>query len=402
MTDQPRFQAGRRGDEVRGDCWLGFDPAATGDLEFDFRSRVEVLYGEATRELLQELFASAGFANGRLSVDDQGAYPFVLRARAEALLRQVLQDPLWNAACEPVAGPCPPTVRVRPRRSRLYLPGNEPKYMLNAALHGPDAVILDLEDSVAPAAKSQARSLVRHALHSLDWGACERMVRINQGDAGLADLAALAGAPFHLVLVPKVERPAELAAVDAALGDRDVLLMPILESALGIENAFAIAQASPRNVALTIGLEDLTADLGIAKTAGGAETLWARSRMVHAAKATGLQAIDSVYGDVDDDPGFRASLREARALGFQGKGCVHPRQIAVVHQEMAPRPQEVEHACRIARAFEAAQARGQAVVSLGSKMIDPPVVKRALATVAAALEAGSLPTDWREREPKSA
>ena len=389
-------QAGRRGDAVRGDCWMGFAPAASGGIELDFESRLEALYGERTRALLRELLAESGVEHGTLAVEDMGAYPFLLRARMEALLRKATGDPGLCVQPEDSGETCPPVVRDRPRRSRLYLPGNEAKYMLNAALHEPDGVILDLEDSVAPAAKADARSVVRHSLHGLRWGACERMVRINQGEEGLEDLRALRGAPFHLVLVPKVETAAQLQQVDRALEGTELLLMPILESARGILHAAEIAAASPRNVALTLGLEDLTADLGVAKTAGGAETLWARSQVIFAAKAHGLQAIDSVYGDVGDEEGLRASLREAKALGFEGKGCVHPRQIRIVHEELAPSPAEIERACLIAAAFAAAEAKGEAVVSLGSKMIDPPVVKRALRLVDRAVASGRLPADWRD------
>ena len=146
-------------------------------------------------------------------------------------------------------------------------------------------------------------------------------------------------------------------------------------------NAFAIAEASPRNVALTLGLEDLTADLGVVKTPGGAETAWASSQVIYAAKAAELQAIDSVYGDVADEEGLRQSVRFAKSIGFEGKGCVHPRQITIIHQEFAPSEEEITKARAIVEAFDEAQTKGLGVVSLGSKMIDPPVVKRAQSLV---------------------
>jgi citrate lyase subunit beta/citryl-CoA lyase len=158
---------------------------------------------------------------------------------------------------------------------------------------------------------------------------------------------------------------------------RHIWLMPILESALGIENACAIAQASNNVVALTIGLEDYTADLGVAKTAEGRESLYARSRLVNASRATGVQAIDSVFGDVGDVDGLRRWAENSRALGFEGMGCIHPAQIPVIHEAFAPSPAEIEKALKIVAAFEEAQQRGLGVVSLGSKMIDPPVVQRA-------------------------
>ncbi|KAA3604904.1 MAG: citrate lyase ACP [Planctomycetota bacterium] len=398
MDPHASCQAGRRGDKIRGDAWMAFTPTSSGGLEIELTSKLEALYGEATRHSLEQWLAQAGVENGRLQVEDKGAYPFVLKARLEAVLQKSLGKPEFQLAPEGKAEPMPPVQRLRPRRSRLYLPGNEAKYMINAALHQPDGVILDLEDSVAPAAKQDARCVVRQALHALSWGECERMVRINQGEMGLADAAYLRQAPFHLLLIPKVETAEELQALEKVVEGTDLLFMPILETALGILNAMEIAQASERNVALTLGLEDLTADLGVVKTVQGAETLWARSQVVHAAKACGLQAIDSVFGDVGDEQGLRESVREAKALGFEGKGCVHPRQIRIIHQEIAPQAKEIDKACRISLAFEEAQERGEGVVSLGSKMIDPPVVKRALQTVEAAISAGLLNQDWRETQ----
>jgi citrate lyase subunit beta/citryl-CoA lyase len=155
-----------------------------------------------------------------------------------------------------------------------------------------------------------------------------------------------------------------------------------------LENAPAIAMASPNIAALTIGLEDYTADMGVAKTPEGRESLYARSRLVNAAKAAGIQAIDSVFGDVGDVDSLRRWAQEARALGFEGMGCIHPLQIPIIHEAFAPAPAEIEKALRIVAAFEDAQQRGLGVVSLGSKMIDPPVVQRALKLVELAKRMG--------------
>ena len=164
--------------------------------------------------------------------------------------------------------------------------------------------------------------------------------------------------------------------------------MPILESALGIEKAYEIATASGEIAALTIGLEDYTADLGVVKTSTGAESLFARQRMVNAAHAAGVQAIDSVFGDVGDMDALRAWALNSRAMGFEGMGCVHPLQIAVIHQAFAPTPAEIEKAQKIVAAYHEAQQKGLGVVSLGSKMIDAPVVQRALKLMARAQAMG--------------
>jgi citrate lyase subunit beta/citryl-CoA lyase len=252
--------------------------------------------------------------------------------------------------------------------------------------HGADAIILDLEDSVHPQEKDGARLLVRNALRAVDFLQCERMVRINQLPLGLDDLEEIVPESPDLILIPKVERPAQVTEVSQKIAEikanfgltRPIWLMPILESALGIEKAYEIAIASADVVALTIGLEDYTADLGVAKTSTGAESLFARQRVVNAARAAGVQAIDSVFGDVADMDSLRAWALDSRAKGFEGMGCVHPLQIPVIHRAFAPTAMEIEKAQKIVAAYHEAQSKGLGVVSLGSKMIDAPVVQRAL------------------------
>ena len=208
----------------------------------------------------------------------------------------------------------------------------------------------------------------------------------------------------HLILIPKVETPEQVREIDKKVDEilakekdaQDVYYMPILESGLGIINAYAIATASKRNVALAIGLEDYTADLGTQRTNDGRESFFARSMLVNAARAAGIQAIDTVFSDVTDMEALRESVREAKSLGFDGKGCIHPRQIAVIHEAFAPEEKEIEKAKKIVLAFEEAEKKGLGVVSLGSKMIDPPVVKRALRTIDQAVKEGIIPEDWRK------
>jgi citrate lyase subunit beta/citryl-CoA lyase len=244
--------------------------------------------------------------------------------------------------------------------------------------------------------KDAARLLVRNALRAVNFLQCERMVRINQLPLGLADLDEIVPESPDLLLIPKVESPSQIleattrvAEIKANYGiTRPIWLMPILESALGIENAFAIARASDKIVALTIGLEDYTADLGVVKTLTGAESLYARQRVVNAAHAAGVQAIDSVFGDIGDLEGLRSWGLNSRALGFEGMGCVHPSQIAVIHDAFAPTSTEIERARKIVAAYNEAQQKGLGVVSLGSKMIDPPVVQRALKLMARAQAMG--------------
>lgn len=397
------FEAGQRGEKVRSDCWVRLEPRASGGLEVCVQSKVEAMYGEAVRKTCQVVLESLGVKDTTVTVEDAGALDFVLAARIEAAVKRA---GLGNdTAFLPPPGPGfgVRTTRERFRRSRLYLPGNEPKYFLNASLHKPDGIILDLEDGVAPSEKDAARLLVRNALRAVDFGQCERMVRINQGDRGFADLDAVVPQNVHVILIPKVETAEQVQAVDAraekvrlAAGlESPCFLMPIIESALGCFNALAIATASPNIVALTIGLEDYTADLGAQRTPEGRESFWARQVVVNAARAAGVTPIDTVFSDFSDMEGLRQSVLEAKALGFEGKGCIHPRQVPVVHEAFAPSSEEVEKAKRIVLAFQDAERRGLGVVALGSKMVDPPVVKRALRTVRLAEALDLLPKDWQ-------
>ena len=396
-TSVRRGAAGRAGGDVRSDLHVSFEARAGGGIEIDLRSRVELYYGEMIRTQVREVLRGLGVEHARVAIVDEGALPFVIAARLEAAVRRAGLGEGKSALPEAVATPVAST-RDRLRRSRLYLPGNEPKYFINAGLHAPDAVILDLEDSVHFAEKDAARLLVRNALRAVDFGGAERMVRINPFPLGFADLEEIVPQAPDLILIPKVETPQQISDIVVHIQaiakrdqvDRPIWLMPILESALGIENAFAIAKTSDRIAALTIGLEDYTADLGVPKTQGGAESLYARMRVVNAAHAAQVQAIDSVYGDVADSEGLLRWGEASRAMGFEGMGCIHPLQIETIHRAFAPTTSELEKAAEIVAAYEDAQANGLGVVSLGSKMIDAPVVQRALKLVARARADGAV------------
>src|SRR5271165_7113305 len=391
-----RGEAGRAGGDVRSDVRVALEGRSSGGIEIDLQSRVALYYEENIRQQVRELLRTLGVEHAHVSVVDEGALPFVIAARIEAALKRA-----GGSGKSSLPDPIPPpaaSAKDRLRRSRLYLPGNEPKYFINAGLHVPDAVILDLEDSVHQAEKDAARLLVRNALRAVDFGAVERMVRINQLPLGMVDLEVIVPQSPDLILIPKVETAAHITGVESAIAriakqagvTRQIWLMPILESALGIENAFAIATASDRIAALTIGLEDYTADLGVVKSATGSESLYARQRVVNAAHAAHVQAIDSVYGDVADTEGLLRWGEASRAMGFEGMGCIHPMQIEVIHRAFAPSAVELEKALKIVAAFEDAQAKGLGVVSLGSKMIDAPVVQRAVKLVGRARQMGLI------------
>ncbi|MCU0363913.1 MAG: aldolase/citrate lyase family protein [Bacteroidales bacterium] len=394
--------AGNSGPKVRSDCEITLEHQSSGGIQVTVNSKVKTLYGASIEKQCSEFAGAAGFQNLRIIVNDSGALPFVIEARLEAAARKLSGRDLSF----------PPALRNhnfressrdRFRFTRLYLPGNAPGMMINAGLHSPDGLILDLEDSVAPAKKDEARLLVRNALCSLDFGSAERMVRINQGARGLEDLEYVVPYNVNLVLIPKCQHADEVVAVSEKIrhlhpqgrtGGR-IWLMPIIETALGVENAYSIAVSSPDVVALAVGLEDLTADLGVQRTSEATESLYARTRIVNAARAAAIQPIDSVFSDVADMEGLLKTVRVSKSLGFEGMGCIHPRQIPVIMKGFEPDAPSIEKAQKIVLAFEEAERLGLGVVALGSKMIDPPVVLRAQKTINLAQAMGLLSPDWR-------
>ena len=380
-----KASAGKRGPKVRSDCYIEIEKKNRGGIKIDLTSKVEIMYGESIKKTILEMCDFFGIKHLNVLIEDAGALPMTLQARFELAVKRLYPEiekeflPPFNEANKYGAK------KDRLRRSRLYLPGNEPKFYPNAGLHNPDGIILDLEDSVAPAEKDAAQLIVRNALRSINFYGSERMVRINQLPRGLDDLKYIVPHNVHVILIPKCESADDVKKVEEEVKrlkkensvKREIYFMPIIESALGIVKAYEIASASENNCALAIGLEDYTADIGTKRTNEGTESFVARSQLVVAAKAAGIQAIDTVFSDVNDMDGLRQSVIEAKSLGFEGKGCIHPRQIKVVHEAFAPTEAEIEKAEKIVAAFKEAKKKGLGVVSIGSKMIDAPVVKRA-------------------------
>jgi len=389
--------------DAKSDFYIEFSPLSSGKIQLNLQSKTLTLHRRALSSVIKKTLSDLQIKHGILSIIDNGGQYFVLSARIETVIKSAFPDLEIESLADLYPHSQYKSTRKRFRRSRLYLPGNQAKLMINAGIHKPDAIILDLEDSVAPSEKDSARLIVRNALRKLDFFGSERMVRINQGRIGLQDLEAVIPHNVHLILVPKVEDATQLQEVDDKIQlisnkckrKDPVFLMPILESASGILNASKIAQASKNNVALAIGLEDYTADIGVKRTNKGRESLFARCQVVNAARNAGIQAIDTVFSDVNDEQSLRESVMEARELGFEGKGCIHPRQIHPIHEEFSPTISEIDQAKQIILAFDKAKTKGLGVVSLGSKMIDPPVVKRAQQTITLALQMDLIPRNWK-------
>jgi citrate lyase subunit beta/citryl-CoA lyase len=265
-------------------------------------------------------------------------------------------------------------------RCLLFVPGVRPDRFARAVASGADAVVFDLEDSVDAARKAEARAAVASFLanRALTGAAPLHLVRVNgTGTPGFeADLAAVAALPgADGIVVPKSEGAAEIER--AAREARARLLLPLIETARGVLEAPAIARADAPIPALLFGAEDLTAQLGVARTIDGEELTFARSQIVLAATAAGADAVDAVFIDVRNPDGLRRDAERARALGFRGKMAVHPDQVPVINEVFTPTSDEIAKARRIVEVFEAAQARGDAVVRVDNRMVDAPVVARA-------------------------
>jgi citrate lyase subunit beta/citryl-CoA lyase len=396
-------QVGNKGERVRSDCFVTLELMESGGLIIQSESKVKALFGTDNERLAREMLQFFGVKSARLTIEDSGALSLVLAARIEAAVK-LLHETDREFLSEMLAENMYQTARDRQRFSRLYLPGNTPSLMINAGIHNPDGIILDLEDAVAPDKKYEARFLVRNALRHLNFYGAERMVRINQVPRGLDDLDFIVPHNVNLILVPKCEGADQIRQLNERITrikkkrgiEGHIWLMPIIESALGVVKAYEIATAAENIVSLAIGLEDYTADLGTRRTVEGTESFFARSQLVVACRAAGIQAIDSVFSDVDDMEGLKQTILRSKALGYDGMGCIHPRQIRVIHDNYAPDGEEIEKAKKIVKAFDEAESKGLGVVSLGSKMIDPPVVKRALKTINLAVKMGKLSQNWRE------
>jgi citrate lyase subunit beta/citryl-CoA lyase len=270
------------------------------------------------------------------------------------------------------------------RRSMLFIPGNNPGMLQNGGVFGADSVILDLEDAVAPMEKDAARFLVAHALRTVDYGCSETVIRINPLDTfAAADIKAIVPCCPDAILVPKVESAADIHQVISMIaaaekpGQTPVKIIALLETPCGIVEAYNIAKSDPRVVALALGAEDYTAGLGAMRTKEGTEIFTARTVLINAAAAAGIQSIDTPYTDANDEEGLLADTELAKRLGFKGKLSINPRQIDVIHNVFSPSLSDIDWAQQVIHAIRKAESEGSGVASLNGKMVDLPIVNRA-------------------------
>lgn len=282
----------------------------------------------------------------------------------------------------------------------MFVPGNNPAMMADAHIYGPDSIMLDLEDSVSMAEKDTARLLVYNALKSVDYGDTEMVVRINPLNTpyGKKDVEAMVKAGVHVIRMPKTETAEEVREVEREIEKVEneigcpgrTRIMAAIESALGVVNAYDIATASDRMMGIALGAEDYCANLKTQRSQSGDELRLARQTIVVAARAAGIDALDTVYSNLNDMETFRNEVEYIKTLGFDGKSIINPRQIEIVNDVFAPKPKEIEKACAIVAAIKEAEKKGSGVISLNGKMIDRPVVIRAQRTIDLAIASGIL------------
>lgn len=272
-------------------------------------------------------------------------------------------------------------------RSMLFIPGNSPSMLQNADIHGADAIILDLEDAVALDQKDAARFLVKNAM-SLLKGKQQIIIRINPVDSEYfeKDLETVVPLRPDMIMPAKVNSKEDIWAIDKMVGEIEskhsielgsTRLLPLIETALGLENAFEIACASNRIFGLFLGAEDMSSDLRAIRSKEGAEILYARGRIVSAARAASVEAFDTPFTDVNDTEGLLKDASFARSIGFSGKASISPRHIEGINSCFTPSKKEIAHAKAVLEAVEEGIRLGKGAVSLNGKMIDKPIEKRA-------------------------
>ncbi|MBQ6622617.1 MAG: citrate lyase subunit beta [Mogibacterium sp.] len=273
------------------------------------------------------------------------------------------------------------------RRSMMFVPGNNPGMLKDAGIYGADSIMFDLEDSVAMTEKDAARFLVYNALTTLDYGDAELVVRINDLASGLGiqDLEAIVRARPDVIRLPKTEiaqdvidceREIERIEREAGIPVGSTGMMAAIESAEGVLNAHSIAKSSKRLIGIALGAEDYVTDLKTTRS-DGTELFFARGMILNAARSAGIDALDTVYSDVNNEEGFIAEATLIKKMGFSGKSIINPRQIEPLHKIFMPSEKDLVKARAVMEAIREANARGSGVASLKGKMIDRPVVLRA-------------------------
>jgi len=370
------------GSSNKGDCIARVVRSDKPDIRIETRN--ENLFGRGLSAVIEEALSALNAPQVNLCVEEHGALDYIIRARVESAVREALPDiASWRRSVERTRN-----ARDRLRRTRLYAPGNNPRLLVGIELHGADCVLLDLEDSVPLAEKFAARVLVKHLLAAVDLP--EVWVRINPlATYGHDDLAEVMLSRPHGICLPKAESASDIMDLadelirleeESGIDVGSTFIMPIIETGKGVLHAEEIASADERVVIISFGAEDYTRDVGARRMQSA--LLFPRAKIVAACASAGIQASDTVYADIDDEEGLIRETKHVRNLGFVGKGAINPRQIEPIHSVFRPTKEEIEQARKIIAVAQEAEAKGIGAVALGGKMIDRPVLERAVRTIA--------------------
>lgn len=288
----------------------------------------------------------------------------------------------------------------RLRRTMMFVPASNAGMLRDAYIYGADSIMFDLEDSISLKEKDTSRFLLYQAMKTIDYGNVETVVRINSLDmGGRDDVHAMVRAGIGVVRLPKTETAQDVLDTEAVIEEAEIQcgrevgstrMMAAIEGPIGVLNALSIALSSKRLIGIALGAEDYVTSMKTRRYAerNSEEIFFARSMVVHAARAAGIAAIDTVFSDVNDTETLKKETELIRQMGFDGKSVINPRQIAIVNAVFAPNEKEVRNAQEIMRAIDEAEAKGSGVIALNGKMIDKPIVERAVRTLLLAEAAG--------------
>jgi citrate lyase subunit beta/citryl-CoA lyase len=380
-----------------GDIFIEIEKSEQPGIHIDLQSKVKNQYGKQIFSVITETLKENGITNVNVKAVDQGSLDCTIRARVTTAIYRGCgrTDYRWE---EPMK---------RLRRTMLFVPGNSPGMIRDAHIYGSDSIMFDLEDSVALGEKDAARHLVYQALKFIDYGNIEKVVRVNPLNTayGKDDIEAMVCAGVDVIRLPKTETPKDILDTENAITEIEkktgieigsTKMMAAIESALGVVNAYPIAISSKRLVGIALGAEDYTASLKTTRSLDGTELFFARSQIIVAARAAGIDAIDTVFSNLNDMETFEKEIRLIKQLGFDGKSVINPRQIDVVHKIFNPTEKEIEKALRILEAMREAETKGSGVVNLDGKMIDKPVLLRAERMIDMAIASGMYYPDDME------
>lgn len=288
----------------------------------------------------------------------------------------------------------------RLRRTMMFIPASNPGMIRDANLYGADSIMFDLEDSISLKEKDSSRFLIYQAIKTLDFGDTETVVRINDlKQGGVDDIHAMVRAGIDVIRLPKTEKAEDVLAVEAVILEAETQcgraigstkIFTAIEGPLGVLNALSIATSSPRIVGIALGAEDYVTAMKTRRYAerNSEEIFFARSMIVHAARAAGVAAIDTVFSDVNDLETLEKETQLIRQLGFDGKSVINPRQIPIVNSVYKPSEKEINNALNVIAAIQEAESKGSGVIALNGKMIDKPIVERAERVIMLAKAAG--------------